>query len=309
MSNGRISVVYLTDGRRDDLTYASAVALGLNHKRPLDIHIVQSGFHARPPASVEGFLQTSGHRLAVHALPAADNMRKGHGHITATAFAKVDAIASISDQHEIVCYLDNDTLAMRPLDLIVAAPADCPLAAVPDLSISTGLDNRAFFHNCEKHGLERRYFNSGLLVIDVARWRDSGIADRYAAAISAHESFCPYWDGSCVHLDQCLFNMAACGEWETLPICFNVQKSAFQTRFWDNALIRHYTGREKFLPSRAYRADKQERSLLHRIALACPGLGIRTAPSFMGLPYWANRIRRKAPRSTISGLIEEHLAS
>ena len=43
MSKRRLGVVYLTDGRRDDLTYASAVALGLNQAREIDIHIVQAG--------------------------------------------------------------------------------------------------------------------------------------------------------------------------------------------------------------------------------------------------------------------------
>lgn len=306
MTKRRMGVIYLTDGNRDDLTYASAVALGLNHAREIDIHVVQSGFRFDPPPSALEFLQSRGHRLATHSLPSVDSGLTGHGHITPTAYAKADAIAEVSDAYDTVCYLDNDTLAMRPLDLATAAPVKHPLAAAPDLSVSTGFDNPAFFDNCDKHGLEGRYFNSGLLVIDVAKWRDSGMPERYVSAVRKHAEFCPYWDGPCIDLDQCAFNIAAEGAWETLPLKFNVQKSAFQTTFWDTALIRHYTGPEKFLPARSHRVDRQERSVLRRIANACPDLGVEISPGLLGLAYWANGLRRKATRSKISQLIDHH---
>ncbi|RWE27266.1 hypothetical protein EN817_26290 [Mesorhizobium sp. M3A.F.Ca.ET.174.01.1.1] len=303
----RIGVVYLTDGRRDDLTYASAVALGLNHSRGIDIHIVQAGFSADPPPTVLELLQAKGHRLATHTLLTVDRGLPGRGHITPTAYAKSDAIALVSNEHDVVCYLDNDTLAVQPLDLEVAAPKAQPLAAAPDLSISTGSDNPTFFANCDKHGLQRRYFNSGLLIINASRWRASGIPERYEAAVRAHAEFCPYWDGSCTDLDQCAFNIAAGGSWETLPVEFNVQKSAFQTPYWDRALIRHYTGSKKFLPARAHRADGKERSVLRRIAHECQDLGLEIPAGYLGLAYWANRLRRKAERARISRLIGQFL--
>ncbi|MDG4883997.1 glycosyltransferase [Mesorhizobium sp. WSM4884] len=303
MTRRRLGVVYLTDGRRDDLTYASAAALGLNQSREIDIHIVQAGFRSAPPPTVLRFLQAKGHRLATHTLLMVDRGLPGRGHITPTAYAKTDAIAMVSNEHDVICYLDNDTLAVRPLDLEIAAPKTQPLAAVPDLSVSTGSDNPAFFANCDKHGLQRRYFNSGLLVINASRWIASGIPERYEAAVKAHADFCPYWDGACNDLDQCAFNIAAGGSWETLPLEFNVQKSAFQTAYWDRALIRHYTGPEKFLPARAHRADRKERSVLRRIAHECQDLGLEVPSGYLGLAYWANGLRRKAERIRISRLI------
>ncbi|RVC51556.1 MAG: hypothetical protein EOS65_07455 [Mesorhizobium sp.] len=308
MTEKRIGVVYLTDGRRDDLTYASVVALGLSHARAIDIHIVQSRFRSGPPPAVLRVLQAKGHRLATHTLSTGYQGLSGHGHITSTAYEKAEAIAAVSAEHDVVCYLDNDTLAMRPLDLAAAAPKTQPLAAVADLSISTGFDNPAFFQNCDKHGLERRYFNSGLMVINVARWDGSGIPERYHSAIKTHADFCPYWDGSCIHVDQCALNIAANGAWETLPLEFNVQKSAFQTGYWDRALIRHYTGSEKFLPARAYRIDSKERSLLGRISRDCEELGLEIPHADLGLTYWANGLRRKAERTKISRLIGQFLA-
>lgn len=303
MTEQRIGVVYLTDGKRDDLTYASAVALGLNHARGIDIHIVQSGFSSAPPPTVLRILQAKGHRLATHSLPTVDRGLPGHGHITSTAFEKAAAIAAVSGDHDVVCYLDNDTLAVRPLDLAAAAPTTRPLAAVPDLSICTGLDNRAFFENCDKHGLERRYFNSGFMAINVSRWIGSGIPERFSSALKSHAYFCPYWDGSCTHIDQCAFNIAAQGAWETLPVEFNVQKSAFQTSYWDRALIRHYTGPEKFLPAVAHRIDSRERSVLGRISCNCGELGLNIPPAYLGLTYKVNRLRRRAYRIRISRLI------
>ncbi|WFP62623.1 MULTISPECIES: glycosyltransferase [unclassified Mesorhizobium] len=303
MTEKRIGVVYLTDGKRDDLTYTSAVALGLNHARAIDIHIVQSGFSATPPPAALRVLQARGHRLATHALSPSDRARSGHGHITSTAYEKAAAIAAVSGDHDIVCYLDNDTLAMRPLDLADAAPKTEPVAAVPDLSVCTGLDNPAFFRNCDKHGLERRYFNSGFMAINVPRWIGSDIAERFYSAAEMHAQFCPYWDGSCTHVDQCAFNIAAGGRWETLPVEFNVQKSAFQTSYWNRALIRHYTGPEKFLPARAHRIDGKERAALGRVSRNCAELGLDIPPAYALLFYWANRLRRRAYRARISQMI------
>ncbi|MBZ9905240.1 hypothetical protein LB557_04340 [Mesorhizobium sp. BR115XR7A] len=308
MSRKRIGVVYLTDGRRDDLTYASVLSLGLNHAREIDIHIVQSGFRSAPPAAVLRVLQARGHQLATHALSQVDRGLPGHGHITSTAYEKSEAIAAVSGEHEVVCYLDNDTLVMRPLDLAHAAPKTQPLAAVADLSISTGFDNPAFFKNCEEHGLERRYFNSGMIALNVSRWICSGIPERYESLIQTHANFCPYWNGSCIHVDQCAFNIAANRRWEALPLDFNVQKSAFQTSHWHRALIRHYTGPEKFLPARAHRTDSRERAVLCRISRECQELGLEIPPAYLGLPYWANGLRRNADRSKISRLIDQFLA-
>lgn len=309
MRETRIGVVYLTDGNRDDLTYASAIALGLNHKRGIDIHVVQAGFTSQPPDSVFKALQSRGHRLATHFLLPANRGLEGHGHITSTAYAKLEAIEAMSNEYDTVCYLDNDTLAVRPLDLAAATPRTQPLAAVPDLSISTGLDYPDFFDNCRKHGLEPRYFNSGMFVLDTARWRDSGIPRRYESCLKAHAEFCCYRDGPCNDLDQCALNLAARGAWETLPLAFNVQKSAFQTRLWDAARIRHYTGSDKFLPMRPYRTDHLEHTVIASIAKACPELGLVVPNRYLGLGYQANRLRRSASRRRISRLIEKNLAS
>lgn len=307
MSAG-LGIVYLTDGNRDDLTYASIAALAMHHERSLDIHVVQAGFRALPPSSLLRWVQGMGHRLATHYLPAGrQHGRPGWGHITATAFAKVEAIEAVAGAYDHVCYLDNDMLTMRPVDLRRAAPRHLPLAAVPDLSVSTGLDNPAFFRNCETHGLPRRYFNSGFLSIDVARWRDRSMAARYHAAVENHKAFCPYWDGPCQDLDQCALNLAAGGDWETLPIGFNVQKSAFQTCHWQRALIRHYTGPEKFLPVKPHRADGLEHSLLRRIATVVPELSVEMPPRIFILAYLANGFRRRRARQRISHLISQHL--
>jgi lipopolysaccharide biosynthesis glycosyltransferase len=309
MSQSKIGVVYLTDGNRDDLTYASVVALAIHHDRELDIHIVQVGFKARPPKSVLDAVQDRGHRLATHHLPVADTGLQGRGHITATAYAKVDAVKAASEGHDIVLYLDNDTLAVRELDLAGAAPRSQPLAACPDLSVSTGLDNADFFSNCDKHGLETRYFNSGLLAINVPRWKDSGIPERYETSVRSHADFCPYWDGRCRDLDQCALNIASQGCWEALPIEFNVQKSAFQTEYWDQARIRHYTGSQKFLPVKPHRLDDLERSVLARVGHAVPELRIRKPSAILKIAYVANRYRRQAARTHTSRLIELHLAT
>lgn len=309
MTEKRIGVVYLTDGKRDDLTYVSIAALGLNHAREIDVHVVQAGFSSPPPPSVLGLLQSRGHRLAMHSISTLDRGLPGRSHITPTAYAKTEAIASVSGAHDLVFYMDNDTLAMRPLDLAEAAPRKHALAAAADLSVATGLDNPAFFANCAKHGLERRYFNSGLLAIDVSRWADSGISEKYESAVKAHADFCPYWDGACTDLDQCAFNIAAGGAWEMLPVKFNVQKSAFQTPFWDHALIRHYTGPDKFLPARPHRVDRYERAVLGAVARACPELGIALPSKYLGLPYWANRLRRTATRSRMLQLMGQYLAT
>jgi hypothetical protein len=80
------------------------------------------------------------------------------------------------------------------------------------------------------------------------------------------------------------------GDIVELPTALNVQKCALQTRLWQDAVLRHYTGPYKFLPVRPWRCDRKEHALLGSISretgLPAPGL------YDLGLSYSLNRLRR-----------------
>ena len=90
---------------------------------------------------------------------------------------------------------------------------------------------------------------------------------------------------------MCVLNMVLAGQWRAMDAEFNAQKVAMHARVWSQATIRHYPGRNKFLPLRLHRCDEREYLLLCQISeeagLAHPG-------NFYdrGLFYHLNGVRR-----------------
>ena len=60
-----------------------------------------------------------------------------------------------------------------------------------------------------------QYFNAGLLLIDLKKWRDAGIGDKCVRFIEAH-------DGQVMHHDQGVLNGLLTHQWYRLPLKYNV---------------------------------------------------------------------------------------
>lgn len=303
----RVAVVYLGDANYHNYALFSMASLALHHSQPLDFYLMQSGYDAPLPASLVRLLTERGHRGAVAPfglVPAMQaHMDRALDHrITPVACGKISAISRYAADYDHVLYIDGDILAFADLDLHGRANFAEPLAACPDLSMSTGVDIPDFLTNCAAHGASPRYFNSGLLFANAAAWNKMDMEARFIDAIRRHSEVCPYRAGTCDDIDQCPSNMVLNGGWRALPMALNLQKSAYQTDLWASAVCRHYTGKSKFLPVQPHRCDAREYKLLTRINALLGGIA-NIPPYDFGVAYAANALRRTGERRRVRAAI------
>jgi lipopolysaccharide biosynthesis glycosyltransferase len=292
----RIAVAYICDANYHDITLYSLASIARSHASPLAFFFLQYGYRKDAPSSLVRLVRSHGHSLETIDAPAftlgptPKAKAVQHQHITDTALSKVLAIEMLSRDHDYILYVDGDILAFGDLHCERHVGFAAIAGACLDLSIGTGLDDPLMAERCRIAGLSPFYFNSGVMMINAARWRETRAFDRFAENFEIHRERCPYLSACPTH-DQCVFNMTF--GWETvyLPIDLNVQKSAMHTPTWERALVRHYTGPRKFLPVRWRTCDRREFALIRAISreagLAGPGL------HDLGVAYRLNALRRR----------------
>ncbi len=290
--SGRVAVAYVTDRNYHDMTLFALASVALGHRMPVDFFLFQHGYLAEVPSRYRSSIEAHGHSLTVAEAPsyAPAQTISVDRHLTPAAYLRVTAIEQLAHDYAYILYLDGDTLAFGDLKCDELVGFRKTAAACLDLSISTGFDDPSFANNCEKNGVSPEYFNSGVLMINSKRWLDTGALDRFTEALRRHSDACAYLS-RCTPNDQCALNLTLGDDFDVLPVTYNVQKSAFNTRSWSTALIRHYTGRVKFIPVRPWRCDRREHSLLRHIS-AETNLPFPHGNFDYGLSYSLNALRR-----------------
>jgi lipopolysaccharide biosynthesis glycosyltransferase len=153
-------------------------------------------------------------------------------HISIAAYLRLLMPALLPADVSRVIYLDADMLARRDLGDLWDEPqgAHAALAvqelAAPYVDSFVALPNidRCLRYlaaaqpiaNFRELGLDPRgkYFNSGLLVVDVARWRRERIAERVLDCLRTHRAHVLWWD-------QYALNVVLAGQWRALDQRWN----------------------------------------------------------------------------------------
>ncbi len=297
MPSFRLAALYIGDANYHELTLYSLASLARSHRAPLDLYLMQSGYETAVDADFERYITSLGHRLITRPVafeaPEAGSRQhaKTYTYITDTMFLKAAAIEALCEQYDYILYLDGDMLVFDDLGLDKIAGFPETAAACVDLTVAGWLEEPWLGAKFRRETVTRTaLFNSGILVVNASEWRRRGTYRRFLECLAEHKAECPYFE-TCEPNEQCALNMALAGTWRPLDITFNVQKVALHTRAWSEARVRHYSGRNKFLPLRMHRCDEREYALLSAISreagLPDPGLHDR------GLSYWLNGIRRQ----------------
>ena len=138
------------------------------------------------------------------------------GYITPMGYARL--IAPLLIDAAMLLYLDCDMLACASVDTLFRPIAgDCPIAAVRDPYIpelGTPHVEQSRFPHGDRHA-EDPYFNSGLLVIDIARWRAQRLSERAMDLVND-----PAWRP--LFGDQDTLNFLVDGRFELLDPRWNV---------------------------------------------------------------------------------------
>lgn len=129
----------------------------------------------------------------------------GSHHVSKTAYAKL-LIADLLPEHvEYAYYFDVDILVMGDL---------LPLLEVEPKGGIAAVDHRSNAEYVRLKGTDGRYLNSGVLVINMARWRELEVSRRADEIIKSG-------DYSILWHDQDLLTIIFDAEWEELPIEYN----------------------------------------------------------------------------------------
>jgi lipopolysaccharide biosynthesis glycosyltransferase len=175
-------------------------------------------------------------------LPRPSQPNSAH-HITRATWARLLIPELLPGYVSRAVYLDNDVLVRRDLSPLFELDLDgASLAAVGDFAVAS--EPHPLWGECAEP-----YFNSGVLVIDVQRWRSAALASRALAQAAAQEPPFPF-------ADQDALNVVV-DDWCELSPEWNVQQgflwrpalteSLSQQRetLYDRAGILHFTGASK----------------------------------------------------------------
>jgi lipopolysaccharide biosynthesis glycosyltransferase len=137
-----------------------------------------------------------------------------------------------------VLYLDCDMLVRAPIERLYEIDLEgYPIAAVRDTQgviITAGVD---MARNLEVFDAADPYFNSGMILIDIDKWRQAGIFD-HVERLLADGTFAK------LHYDQDLLNLIFRNNWLQLSWRWNVIDARFVHEGLDGHIM-HYTGHRK----------------------------------------------------------------
>lgn len=169
--------------------------------------------------------------------PLAQRVRQS-GQFPNIVYARILVAQILPPEIERLIYFDCDMLVRVPIERLYDMDmAGFPLAAVPDYVGAQIVTRRNLVDPRGIFDPATRYFNSGLLLIDLAKWRELKLVTRFEQMIA---------DGTLakIYFDQDVLNLLFKDNWLELD------------RFWNlldprpiheqlNPNVLHYTGRKK----------------------------------------------------------------
>jgi lipopolysaccharide biosynthesis glycosyltransferase len=285
--------VYVTDERGFELASYSAASLALSQHEPCDIHIFCYQFSPKVPPRFSSAMAELRTKLTFHDIhDAAVEQYQTHGHVTKPTLLKPLAVATLIDAYDRVVYLDNDMLVFDDLMIQDIEFGQAPIAAVIDMDVSdTGWLRHSIGPN-RVRGFDDPggYFNAGLMIFESRNWPRREFGERYIAALDQHDIACPY-KIDCTSCDQCGLNSVFQNNWIKLPTSYNMQAGAKFTGAWKTATVRHYCGRQKFIPISLFRNDSRDTLYLNRIRRTI-GLPTTRFPLLYEFPFRLNAARK-----------------
>ena len=195
--------------------------------------------------------------------------------ISISSYARLFVGEMLPETVDRVLYADCDMIVCEPLRELWNTPLDGKVLAAVQDGISA--DTKAAV------GLQAgmRYFNAGLLLIDLAEWRARKMGERCMSFIEGH-------GGNVVHHDQGVLNGVLMGDYVNLPIKDNLMTIHYMLS--REKLLNYFQEEAGFYPQEEIEAAKKAPVILHY------------TPSFTSRPW------RRDCRHPLKALYWENLA-
>jgi len=221
---------------------AAIASIHATTRRPLDVLVMHTGIGADDQRGIAAAAPRAEFRWIGIDDPRLLALR-GKEHVAGAAtFFRLALPHLAAAETGRILYLDADLIAADDVGVLFDMDlAGRPVGAVCD----PGVDPFAFAETWSLDPASADYFNAGVLLIDLAKVRASGVFDRALAFAAAHASRLPY-------SDQDALNHTLWGQWLSLPVRWNLQRVMlfdgmpdFSARPLDRRgrpAIVHYTG-------------------------------------------------------------------
>lgn len=219
----------------------------LNPQRRVHLYLLDAGMkpatHARLRESWQGFpVEVTALRPDIARLT---DLRISD-HVTQTTYFRLLIPELVPQELNRVIYLDSDLLVRRDLSNLWEKPLDdawclaAPDCAAPVLDALETLPNArrcvewlAAAHpipNYRQLGLpgQQPYLNGGVLVINVAAWREERLTNRMLACLREHASSVLWWD-------QYALNVVLAGKWRAVDMRWNQGSQIYQYPDWQRS--------------------------------------------------------------------------
>ncbi|QDT05697.1 General stress protein A [Rubripirellula lacrimiformis] len=205
----------------------------LSPDRRAEIYILDGGITRASKDRMERSWQDD--RISVHWVSAEGSDIEGLPvslHVTSSTYLRLAIAERLPSSVDRAIYLDADMLVCRDLSLLWDEPqGDASVLAVQDYaapwidstrSLSASSETLRYLAtsrpiaNFEELGIDEdaMYFNGGLLVIDVKRWREERIFRQFLDCLSDHRQHVLWWD-------QYALNVVLAGKWRSLDLRWN----------------------------------------------------------------------------------------
>jgi|WetSurMetagenome_2_1015567.scaffolds.fasta_scaffold243676_2 lipopolysaccharide biosynthesis glycosyltransferase len=245
--NEKFNIVFASD--RNYIQHLSAALISLlinNRELAFTIYIISSGMTSKDRRRIDEI--TKGYRCEVKHLTVSDDLfvklATEHPMYPKGIYYRL-LIPSLIDEKKVL-YLDSDIIVNGSIrEMYNQEFGDAFVCAIED----PGFDR----HRQLRMDSTSRYFNSGIMLINLAQWKETGLQKKVIDFIENNPE-------SIWFPDQCGLNSVINGRWKTMPLKFNQQSSIFSAGFDEkfdcfsreelqeartNPVIIHYTSGSK----------------------------------------------------------------
>lgn len=253
ISSEPISIVTACD---ENYVRAAAVALvsaaaSVGSRRKLDLYVLDGGVSDGSKAKLERSCAQFGRAVrwltsdlrAIRDLPVSQ-------HVSHSTYLRIFLAEVLPASVSRAIYLDADLVVTRDLSELWATPLeDAYCGAVQDAflpvldpavafdhplqcQVAPNQDPRpiANYRELDLSG-EMPYFNAGIMLVNVARWRRERVAARALDCLRANAQHVRYWD-------QYALNVLFAGQWSKVDARWNQSSDVFQLPSWQRS---HYS--------------------------------------------------------------------
>lgn len=210
-----------------DTNYARHAAVVMSSimattKKSLWFHILGENIAPDVAAKLQVLVSAQGAQLTIYSPQLPDEMYVSD-HISKAAYFRLLIGSPLPESVHRVIYLDTDLVAMADINELWSVDLGSNIVgAVPDLGVLCSSKSMASKRSELQLASDALYFNSGVMLIDVDKWRSEDIGAKTLADANSHEYR---------HHDQDALNHVLKGKWLPLPFRWNVIPPLFFGHF------------------------------------------------------------------------------